>query len=476
MGTIAQDFRRTIKAGSMGEYVVREDNNGNIHLITDNAEGQISFYPQDIVELAIITAKDQENVFYLHFRLDDLDHALSLFAEMRQTLLSLKKKKRIHVLLTCTSALTSSYFASELNTAAETLRLDYEFTAISFDRIYEKGFDYDVILLAPQVHFQYDRLKQIFRDTIVMKIPTGVFATYQTGKMLRMLQDAVLPADRIDEEQKKADPRKPFLNSYRILTIGVVNHNGRCRIGYRIYVNGMRDLDGEVLKQSFSLQDLYDVIEYVLSLGEELDAISIAMPGVTYHGRLYHPSIGMWGQFISMDIEERFNHIPTILINDVNAMALGYYALNDTSDDMVFYFQPDGTAGAGAGVIIDGKLRMGKMHGAGEIFCIVREAVRDFDRKPFTPEGVLELVTTGLLAYISTIAPKKIVLYSKLTPNPQEIHDALRAKISDQYIPEIVHTPGVKRYILPGAMVHCLEVLENYRVSSDWSAYEKKKK
>ena len=192
-----------------------------------------------------------------------------------------------------------------------------------------------MILLAPQVHFQYDRLKQIFRDTIVMKIPTGVFATYQTGKMLRMVQDAVLPADRIDEEQKKADPRKPFLNSYRILTIGVVNHNGRCRIGYRIYVNGMRDLDGEVLKQSFSLQDLYDVIEYVLSLGEELDAISIAMPGVTYHGRLYHPSIGMWGQFISMDIEERFNHIPTILINDVNAMALGYLDVNSVDLSMI---------------------------------------------------------------------------------------------------------------------------------------------
>ncbi len=472
MAYSADAFRQYILRSKALEYTVTSDEKGDLFLLTDYAEGQVIFHDMDIVELIIQNKRTGENEFYLHFRLEDKEHADSLFQEMSQTLIDLRKKRKIRILLSCTSGLTTGYFAEELTKAAETLRVDFEFSAVSFNQIYEHGFSYDVILLAPQIHYEFERTAQIFRDAIVMKIPTAVFAKYNTGEMIRIIQKAVEENEVTEEAEKRADPRKPFENPYRILTIGVINHQDRVRIGYRIYDRGRRTLDSEVLKQTFSLQDIYDLLHYIFSEDHQLDAVAIALPGVTYRGRLYHNEYGIWNMSVGPELKKEFN-VPFILINDVNAMALGYYALNDNSDDVVFYFQPDGMTYPGAGLILDGRLRTGRLHAAGEIGRVITKMIPDADQKRNSPDGVMELVTAGLLVFIETVAPRKVVLYSKLTPNTEEIHMRLRNEIAEDYLPEIIHTPGTKRYILPGAMVHCLEVLEGYKDSGDWSGYEK---
>ena len=83
---------------------------------------------------------------------------------MLHTLVSLKSKKAIRVVLTCSSALTTSFFAQKLNEAAEVLNLDMSFNAVSIDRIYQEAQNYDVVLLAPQIAFQYAKIKEILKD------------------------------------------------------------------------------------------------------------------------------------------------------------------------------------------------------------------------------------------------------------------------------------------------------------------------
>lgn len=471
----AQEFKDYIQRSSQMAYSVETDAKGNLILLTDYAEGQVIFHEQDIVELIIQNKRTGDNEFYLHFRLEDKEHADSLFKEMRQTLINLRVKKKIRILLSCTSGMTTSYFASELTKAAETLRIDYEFSAVSFSRIYEKGFDFDVILLAPQIHFEFERVDQIFRDAIVMKIPTAVFAQYNTGELIKLVQKAVEENEVVEEAEKRIDPRKPFENPYRILTIGVINHVDRIRIGYRIYDHGKRTLDNEVLKQTFSLQDIEDLLTYIFARHRNIDAVGLAIPGVTYRGRLFHTEYGIWNQSVGPELMKKFK-LPIILVNDVNAMALGYFALNENSDDIVFFFQPDGMTYPGAGIIIDGRLRPGKMHAAGEIGRLITRMVPNAHAKSHSPDGVMEIVTAGILAFIETVAPEKVVIYSKLTPDTTEIRNRLKSEIAEDYLPEIIHTPGTKRYILPGAMVHCLEVMEGYQESGDWGEYEKKRK
>ena len=73
-------------------------------------------------------------------------------------LVSYNEEQTVKVLLCCTSALTTSYFAEQLNNAAKILSLNYIFEAVSYDRVYEKGLYYDIILLAPQIGFQQKKI------------------------------------------------------------------------------------------------------------------------------------------------------------------------------------------------------------------------------------------------------------------------------------------------------------------------------
>ena len=111
---------------------------------------------------------------------------------MLKTLVSLKDKKAVRVVLSCSSALTTSFFAQKLNEAAEVLNIDMSFNAVSIDRIYQEAQNYDVILLAPQIAFQYGKVKEILKDKLVLKIPAPCFGQYQTAPLIDLVRTECL--------------------------------------------------------------------------------------------------------------------------------------------------------------------------------------------------------------------------------------------------------------------------------------------
>ena len=446
-----------------------QESSDRIDIDAGYAKASIVFHEQDIIELMILNSADGEISFYLHFQLKDENHAKNLFQELLDTLKNLKNKQKCNVLLSCSSALTTSFFAQELNKAAETLKLDYVFSAVSFSHLYEKGFDYDVILLAPQIHYEYDKVREIFQDQIVLKIPAAVFAQYNTGGIIELIMSERTKAV-MKQKEPKPDPIDPFENNYRILTLGMINHKDMIRFGYRIYDHGKRTLDKEVIKQTFALQDLEDLMDYIVARHKNIDAISIAVPGITYHGVLNLIGYGFINTELGKSLTDKYG-IPVILINDVNAIALGYHAMYKEEKNMIFYFQPKGVL-PGAGIIIDDKLYTGRLHAAGEIGFLVKQIVDQAVEKSLTPEGAMEVVTKGLLAFITTMAPEKIILYSELTPNVDEIQEELAKALQKEFLPEIEHVSRLKTYMLPGAMIHALDV---FHEMPEWVAESRKK-
>ena len=239
------------------------------------------------------------------------------------------------------------------------------------------------------------------------------------------------------KEQNAINLEKPFENDFRILTLAFIGHRDLYRCAYRIYDHGQKTLDKEIIKDSFSQRDIEDLLDYITARHKKVDAIGIAVPGVTYHGHLYFPELGFINEPLGDYLSAKY-HKPVILVNDVNAITLGYRALHEDCDNMLFYFQPIGGAVGGAGVIIDGKLHRGYKHAAGELAGMVSAFIEDADDKIFTPEGALEIVMKNLLIYIMTLAPKKIVLFSVLTPDMNKLRAALNMHVADDYIPELI--------------------------------------
>lgn len=448
------------------DYDVQNDKSGNIHFKNQKASASINFYEHAIIELSITNLKG-ENCFYLHFQLNDPMHAMDLTNEMIHTFTEVSEKTTLKVLLTCSSALTTSFFAQKLNEACEILNLDYSFGAVSFDHIYEKGFEADVILLAPQISFQYPKLVEIFHNKLVMKIPPAVFAKYDSGKLLEMIKKEY--EKRTDEgvPEENTPLRSIYDNDHRILTIAVINHSDGTRFGYRIYDHGRKTLDKEVIKPHSDEQDLYDLLDYVMARHQNIDYIGISLPGITHKGQLDIPQNHSMNHPLAANIYKRY-HTKAILLNDVNAMALGYHAMHEDTDNMVFYFMPRGMSGGGAGVIIDGKLYRGYKNGAGEIWHMTDFAVKDTEKIVHTPEGCLQIITAALLSYISTIAPEKIVYYAEMNPDTEEVRKELSRYIDDAYIPELIHVNRLKRYQLPGTMIRCLEVMKFDEDNPGW--------
>ena len=141
-------FKKWIIDHQNDDYQINIESEQTIKLTTSYGEATIQFTDVTngtIVEFNIISYKNQEVQFYLHFELNDENHAHQLYDEMIETLIGLKDKKTTRVLLSCSSGLTTSMFADNLNSVVEMLGEDYHFDAVAYSNIYEQVENYDLI-------------------------------------------------------------------------------------------------------------------------------------------------------------------------------------------------------------------------------------------------------------------------------------------------------------------------------------------
>ena len=185
------DFKAWILKHSNDEYRMTLENDQLIMLRTDYGEASIQFTEIEentIVEFKITFDKDHSVKFYLHFELNDENHAKQLYDEMVETLIGLKDQKTLKVLLSCSAGLTTSMFAENLNSVAEMLGLDYHFDAVSYLSLYEEVQNYDIVFIAPQIGYMYNRLKESLPDKLVLQIPTSLFASYDALGAIQFIQ------------------------------------------------------------------------------------------------------------------------------------------------------------------------------------------------------------------------------------------------------------------------------------------------
>ena len=114
---LVEQYRKWILNHTNSRYRISENCNGTIELQTENYIASIYFYEEEIIELRIESIREGNTEFFLHFQMTEIDHARTLFEELEKTLLTLDDAHPLKILLCCTSGLTTSYFASELNKA-----------------------------------------------------------------------------------------------------------------------------------------------------------------------------------------------------------------------------------------------------------------------------------------------------------------------------------------------------------------------
>lgn len=438
------------------------------HFESDYAHGELNFYDLEmyVVELRITAGKTDETAFFLHFELNDLEYAKELFGEFLDTFDILRSKRNVRVLLSCTSAITTSFLAGKLNEASKLLSMDYHFDATPFPTIHEKAYDYDMILLAPQVAQEADALALALENTPVIKIKPRLFATYDAPAILETVREVWqqhLSAKHPDNSTKSVGD---IHNNANILTLTTIPYGrGAYAVKYRFFRSGQIVFDETMVKNHFNLKnDLCDILDTAMYRFDKYDIIGISIGGIPHDGCLDLPNEIEDDFNLEKFLEERYK-VPVIIKNNTNTAAYGYYARHrDKYRNVAFLSQPFGYRFGGVGYVIDGKPYEGSHGIAGEVkFTLMHRFKEDAENNfSLLPGETIVTLEKYVRSIIALNDPEIILIRSQILPDIDVLKMRLLSYIPEQYIPILhkVSDEDSAEYMLLGMMLFCVHSLD----------------
>lgn len=463
--SIVQQFTEFVLSQKDPEYVIEkyhDDEGDHIGFKSDYAFACVSIHEIgkfNIVEYKINNLKNDKTAFYLHFELRDLKHAEDLFDEMIHTFKGLKNQRSVSIILCCTSGITTSYFNEKLVQAAEMLDLNYSFQAVSYDSLYSKGFNADVILLAPQISYQYEKVKEILSDKVVIRIPVNIFAAYDVTKLLYLIRDSLQKNEEEKEQRKLPFERVDFNKLKKILVICIQVENPGISIASRVYNNGDVSSFNHVIKSRYRLRDLEDIMDVAIAKEPDIEQIAVCTPGVCFEGRLTFKTAGIYDVDVMKMFTEKY-HRRFVFLNDANAMVLGFYATQKNSENVSFYFHPRASRTSGVGHIVRGQLLSGRNNICGEMQYVHKVIAysKDPEILAMTPEGSLEIVKKYLVTIIANVDPDIIAIYCDMVPDMDELHHSLAEVFQEEFIPRLVKVNDCVEYMFVGGLMEAARI------------------
>ncbi len=439
-------------------YTITQKNENTIYIDTDYCHGEVNFFDNNIIALNVKNLTNGNTEFFLHFQMQSMNHAVELFNEMIEVVKKLVEKPQRTVLLSCTSGLTTTYFAQQLNDAANILNIEYSFDATPYADLYDKGRDYDIILLAPQIAYLQPKVQEVLRDKMVLQIPASMFAKYDTGETLTFIQEEEKNHQEIDmPEIKPLLLKREIHNQKNLLVISMIREHHNVKVGYRIYYKNEMIHENMVCKPNINLHDIGDIVGAVKA-GYDIDCIGISIPGIVENGKSTSPTDDLNDTDVVGYIEENCG-IQTLLFNDTNAAAMGYYASQNEYSTLSLLFQPTPGSLGGIGSIFNGQLIEGYHHIAGESKFLPNCLSDEQMHLSKTPEGSICAASEVLRSVIGVLDPELIVVKSDLIRNSEDLYNELGKTIPEKYLPKIVIIEDMNSYSLLGTMILCVQEL-----------------
>lgn len=493
MRSIGDEYREWIASYPQQICEVSIVDRDHVRLVGKGTTGELNFYDfadePEIVEMRLWRdGLEDQDLFFLHFGLEDLTRAQDLFREMLEAMSQQAYRDVTHVLLCCTSGMTTTLFATRMNEVARTLSLAFEFDALPFEEALREGTNYAAVLLAPQVGYRRKEVVAAFPGKIVLEIPAKTFGSYDAGAAVRLLLSAMETYARSNRLDTPDLLERDLSNDKKILVVSSVFRVNSARLGYRVYDHGNIVLDGRVYKRRFDIRDIEDVTAAVRMQGihiHDLDAISIALPGLVHEGTvsftwgninklgvktaLERPleEVDLSGFDLKSTLEKRFE-VPVFVENNANAAAVGCYVSEDSYENIVLYTQRTGHPAPGLGTIVNGQLVHGLHGGAGEMLSIENHLIHWEGREElcWTQAGMTKVVAEFLLCSICTVAPEAAFIAVQLVPDMDLLREELQKSLPDRLIPELIHVDNYHERIMVGGLalgLHGLQTMTEQR-------------
>lgn len=443
MDTKREEFKKWILNQVSNKYTIREEGE-RVFLNTKYAEACIRFHELEIIEYSITRNDDQEIVFYLHFQFRDPAHAMYLFEQLRESLLSTGPVRRSRIMLICSSALTTSFFAQKMNQSSELLDLFYDFNAVSCGLARDVGHTYDVILLAPQVAFMKDDFRNRFPGKPVMDIPPKIFGTYDVKGLIDLVSHC------LTENNNLAPSENSFiLSSSRKIMAITTRIDGKFKISYRVYHEGTIIRSETIIKDTIDYHDFEDIIDIVSVYEKDLDTVVLSVPGVVHNGAVILENSNFKEHNMKDRLSAKYPY-RFIITNNANSTALGLYHLQNEYNSVIYHSQLKMGDRGGQGIVINGMVITGKNGIAGEVNLLLEDMD---DLAVSTPVKAAKTVANAIVSDIAVIGPEAVYIRCELIHDTKKVMEFIRRKVSEKYIPDLFILDHATEYMFYGAQI-----------------------
>ena len=435
-------------------WLIQRDEDNNIIIDTRYGTGHILFYKNSIIELNVIDKQRQESCFFIHFQINGFHHALGLIKEMKECLESMSAHHKVKVLLSCTSGLTTGYFAQKLQEGAQLLGKDMEFRAVSYRELFDVAYDQELILLAPQVSYMQSKVQAVLKDKLVLTLNSTLFGKYDVANTFLFIEEEMKKVQDKHLDQQNPLPIRYQLQKHgQILCLAFIILDVKVRMISRLY--GQDDTileDYETYKTNISFIDISDMIDYLLLKHPDIELISLSLPGVVYQGSVTLKNYGLHHHNLIDYLSQRY-HQKIVLSNDVNATVMGFYASQDEYKSISFLLQTKIGGPGGVGHIHNGHLITGRHNVAGEIQYLPIAFSENYEKIKKTPEGAVEWTAKYCVAIASMVAPEQIVIMNRLVTSLDDVKAEMKKYLPEDFIPDLIQIGSLKEYMLIGAVI-----------------------
>ncbi len=435
----------------------KSDDAVSLELKSDRVTGLVTVYflQFTIAEYRILD-ENSETVFYLHFELDDAEHAQELYHEMLESLRKLNQARVTEVLLCCSCGLTTSYFMMKLNEAAESMGVKFHFDAVPYEGLYDTAQDKDIILIAPQIGYQLKNARSILTDKIVVEIPVQMFSNYDVLGVLNMVRELCEKKTAVSAGTEEIESvRKLEEADGTLLVVSIVDLERRTQLAYRLYDHGKITASSQIVKNRYRFSDVKDVISLVKAMNPQINAVCLVTPGSVSGGKLTYEKANIFNEDIRESLEKEYD-TKVWLMNFADAVVLGYAAEENKGEDTAFYFLPTGSYLGNISMVVNNRLvhHTGGHMGGRQLDGI--STITTFPQNPYTlaatPEGNVELAARYLTGLITYTGCDHVVFYAKRIPDPEELRKKIGVFIEEEYIPELVKIDSIREYLYAGAL------------------------
>ena len=442
MEQLQQEFRNRILNSASDQYTIR-DAGDRIFLTSAYAEACIRFHEMNIIEFQITRKTDDQVVFYLHFQLNDESHALYLLEQLEESLIHTGPVSTTRILLSCSSALTTSFFAQKLNQTAQLLNLPFTFTAVSSDLVPDAGNAYDMILLAPQISYRKKDLSALFPEKTVLEIPPILFGTYDVQGILDLISRNLSDTGTTPRETAH------IMNSSRKIMGITTRIDSQFKISWRIFHHGKIIRSETVIKNRIEYHDFEDIMDTVSVLEHDIDTVIVSIPGVVHDGTVILDRSGFREYDMKTRLSQKYPY-QFIITNNANSTALGLYHLQNDYHTVIYHSQLREAERAGQGIVIDGHVITGKKGIAGEVNYL--PAINS-DPSLSPQERAARAIARALIADIAIVGPDAVYIRCELIHDTKRIRELIREKVDEIYIPDLIIIDHATEYMYYGAQL-----------------------